>query len=219
MPLKTAALKEVELAAYIAGYPFALTDQYPDFRPSVWGFHAWTDVNRYLITSNDASPNRSAPATHWVDTAIANWAAYQGIAMPTLWNTETGSNYKLACKTSQGKDTAVTRLCAWNTGPGMKLDWPNAGNSTYFFMMPVQAKGAGFALQLANVDPSHIQALIYYRYSDRGGTSEPDLFAPPDDPFGPNSDFSAPGQRRPVYCVIRDRITVDDPRLPPSVGC
>jgi len=41
----------------------------------------------------------------------------------------------------------------------------------------------------------------------------------PSDGYGPDLFFSGPGQRRPSFCVVRDRTIVDDPRLPPPVGC
>jgi len=196
---------------YISDYVSALWNEYPSLVPDRWAFHAWTDVNRYLETGT-----RAAPATHYVRDTVHDMYSIRGYPDPSFWNTETGAYYKMKCQ----ERAFVLAWCGNPKDPGPGTTRTFRGSQEYYLGMWAQARGAAFALQLANVDPTHIQALLYYNYQADTAFDDSGLVgAIPSDGYGPDLFFSGPGQRRPSFCVVRDRITVDDPRLPPPVGC
>lgn len=185
----------------ISSYFAELGRQYPTFTPTLWGFHGWRDVRTY-----EQNGDRSAGALKYVDGLVQYFTA----GSSTLWDTEVGAPYTQKC----GEAGVIVICPAGDPNQGDRGD--PAHTQVHYWAMDHQAQAAAFALELANVDPTHIQAVLYYNYQTTG-VDDSGLFGSPYDSINPgiaDPYRSSPGSLRQAVCVLQDRVTVDDPRLP-----
>lgn len=200
-------------AGYIQDYYLSLDNNNPGFRPTQWAFHDYGDVRGY-----QQGGDRSAPIAHAMDGLIQLWAQWIFDTPVTVWNAESGALYRQLCSeiTKQGYTCNSTNSDPLPNGE-LERNWGQHS----------QRDAAAFVLELANVDPAHILVTLYYNYQSGGcvygGSCTADAFGligSSADPFSVRlPDQAQNGQRDLAYCIIRDRITVDDPRRAALNAC